>query len=282
MTNRPDGVEQELETLRERLHALEARERRRARRLLKAGAALVVCATLGVCTALAADGNCPNGMPFCFQADQPARASEVNHNFAQLREWLEAKVGVAGTGVRLTSDLSTTSRIIGGNVGGNLHLDAATGATYLNWYSGTAGTYFGNGAQGQVGRIDGAGNLTLSGSVTATGISATTVTASARVTADSLQVNSTGGNVPFGCVVRTASGTYNVACQANEIAVGGGGRCSSLWRLTESLPWGGASDTTPWVAGQPARAWRSVCQVWGNDGAYAPPQFGAFAICCRQ
>jgi hypothetical protein len=277
MTNRPDDIEQELEALRGRLQALEGRERRRARRLVKAGVALVACATLGVCTALAADGNCPNGMPFCFQADQPARASDVNHNFAQLREWLEAKVGVAGTGVRLTSDLSTTSRIIGGNVGGNLHLDATTGSTYLNWFSGTGGTIFGNGAQGQVGRVDGTGNLTLTGSVTTTG-----VTASGRVTADSLQVTSSGGNVPFGCVVRTASNTYNVACQANEIAVGGGGRCSSLWRLTESLPWGGANDSQPWVAGQPARAWRSVCQVWGNDGAYSPPQLGGFAICCRQ
>ena len=49
---------------------------------------------------------------------------------------------------------------------GNLHLDARNGSygIYLNWYGGANGTYFGNGSSGQRGRIDGAGNLTLSGS----------------------------------------------------------------------------------------------------------------------
>lgn len=52
---------------------------------------------------------------------------------------------------------------------GNLHLDGSTNnGTYLNWYnSGTTGTFFGNGAGGQVGRIDGAGNATFSGNTTA-------------------------------------------------------------------------------------------------------------------
>jgi hypothetical protein len=42
---------------------------------------------------------------------------------------------------------------------GNLHLDgAANNGTYLNWYnSGTTGTYFGNGAGAQVGRVTGGG-----------------------------------------------------------------------------------------------------------------------------
>ena len=49
---------------------------------------------------------------------------------------------------------------------GNLHLDSRDGSygIYLNWYGGTTGTYFGNGSSGQRGRIDGAGNLSLSGS----------------------------------------------------------------------------------------------------------------------
>ena len=54
---------------------------------------------------------------------------------------------------------------------GNLHMDAAesTNGIYLNWYSnGTLGTYFGDGASGQVGRIDASGNLTLSGTASAT------------------------------------------------------------------------------------------------------------------
>lgn len=52
---------------------------------------------------------------------------------------------------------------------GNLHLDgAASSGVYLNWYAtSTTGTYFGNGAGGQVGRVDGSGNATFSGNVTA-------------------------------------------------------------------------------------------------------------------
>lgn len=52
---------------------------------------------------------------------------------------------------------------------GNLHLDSSEGgfAVYLNWYGGTSGTFFGNGASGQVGRVDGAGTATFSGDVTA-------------------------------------------------------------------------------------------------------------------
>jgi len=44
---------------------------------------------------------------------------------------------------------------------GNLHLDGADNdhAVYLNWYGGNTGTYFGNGGGAAVGRIDGAGNL---------------------------------------------------------------------------------------------------------------------------
>ena len=52
---------------------------------------------------------------------------------------------------------------------GNIHIDPANGAfgTYLNWYNGTSGTYFGNGASVQVGRVDSSGNATFSGDVTA-------------------------------------------------------------------------------------------------------------------
>jgi len=48
---------------------------------------------------------------------------------------------------------------------GNLHLDARDGTygVYLNWYGGNRGTYFGNGSGTQKGRIDGSGNLSLSG-----------------------------------------------------------------------------------------------------------------------
>lgn len=47
---------------------------------------------------------------------------------------------------------------------GNLHLDAAAGSfgTYLNYYRGTAGIIFGNGASGSIGSIDNTGYLTMS------------------------------------------------------------------------------------------------------------------------
>ena len=48
---------------------------------------------------------------------------------------------------------------------GNIHMDPRNGTygTYLNWYSGSSGTYFGNAASGQAGHITSSGNLTISG-----------------------------------------------------------------------------------------------------------------------
>ena len=48
---------------------------------------------------------------------------------------------------------------------GNIHMDPRNGSfgTYLNWYSGSAGTLFGNAASGQAGRIETNGNMTISG-----------------------------------------------------------------------------------------------------------------------
>ena len=97
-----------------------------------------------------------------------------------------------------------------------------------------------------------------------------------------MTVGTTGGNVPFGCVVRRATGSYNVGCAVNEVAIGGGGRCDSSWVISESLPWGGAADGQPFVEGQPARGWRSACQLTGFGSGFTPPQGGTFAICCRQ
>jgi hypothetical protein len=74
-----------------------------------------------------------------------------------------AYLAVGGNG---NQSNSTTASVATTN--GNLHLDARTGGygIYLNWYStSTTGTYFGNGATGQVGRIDASGNLTVSGNV---------------------------------------------------------------------------------------------------------------------
>ncbi len=291
MSEMNDSTERELQSLRARLEILESAVRQRpSRRPRFAAAAVLVAIVVGVAGVVsAANGNCPNGMPFCFSPDTPAEAAQVNHNFSQLKEWLESKVGpvtapaissstgitstgrittsggvsVTGGGVSVTgTDITLTNgRLIGTNAAGNLHLDTTGGgALYLNWFSGN-GVTFGNGSQGQTARIDNAGNMSLAGGMT---------------------VGNTGGNVPFGCIIRRATGAYNVGCAANEVAVGGGARCDSLWRLTESVPWGGASDSQPAVDGQPARGWRAVCQIWGSNGAYTPPQSGVLAICCRQ
>ncbi len=269
MSDTNESTERELQALRARLEVLEAVIRQRPARSPRAAAAVIVGALVLVAGVVsAANGNCPNGLPFCFAPDSPAQAEQVNHNFHQLKEWLETKVGSVGgnaistsAGIASTGDISITNgRLIGTNGAGNFHIDTTGNALYLNWFSGN-GVTFGNGAQGQVARMDNQGNLSLNGRLT---------------------VGNVGGNVPFSCVVRSSTTSHNVACAANEIAVGGGGRCGSLWRLTESGPWGGALDSQPWVEGQPARAWRSVCQIWGNAGSYAVPQSGGFAICCRQ
>lgn len=69
------------------------------------------------------------------------------------------RVGGNGHGGATRASVATTN--------GNLHLDGTTNSgVYLNWYnSGTAGAFFGNGAGGQVGRVDGGGNATFSGNV---------------------------------------------------------------------------------------------------------------------
>ncbi len=94
----------ELSDLKRRVEQLEAQAVRR-----KAGGAVVIAlVALAGATALAANGSCPNGLPFCFTADTPANAGEVNHNFAQLKEWLETKVGAVGTPAISVSGLTVT------------------------------------------------------------------------------------------------------------------------------------------------------------------------------
>ena len=79
------------QSLRAELHALRARlgelERRRSRRT----AAFFVAFVLVAGTAW--------GQLVVFSPDTPARASEVNQNFDQLKQWLEQKVGPVGSSV---------------------------------------------------------------------------------------------------------------------------------------------------------------------------------------
>ena len=166
----PADLTSQLNTLRERVARLEAEKAARGgKRKWVIVTAVIVVATG---TALAADGNCPNALPFCFAPDSPAQAAQVNHNFSQLQEWLVAKVGLPSSAGITTSSVSATGTVTGtranfspcgtnqclsgNNAAGNFHIDTNTpgGATYLNYFSGTAGTVFGAGTSTEVGRID--------------------------------------------------------------------------------------------------------------------------------
>lgn len=116
-----DDLVRQLDALTSQVAALqrERRTSRRARRLALLAAAVV--ATLAGLSALAANGSCPNGMPVCFVPDSPALADEVNLNFAQLKEWLEAKVGgVGAAGITTTSLTATTLSATNATVTGAL------------------------------------------------------------------------------------------------------------------------------------------------------------------
>ncbi|MCA2982075.1 MAG: hypothetical protein INH37_27695, partial [Myxococcaceae bacterium] len=109
MKQEPPETAAALAELTTRVARLEAQERERSSRARRRARVLVGGAVLALVVAplaLAADGLCPNGLPFCFSADTPAKASEVNTNFAQLKEWLESKVGPVDGGTVTGSSAS--------------------------------------------------------------------------------------------------------------------------------------------------------------------------------
>jgi len=130
----------------------------------------------------------------------------------------------------------------------------------------TAGTTLQSGSSLTVGtdaQVNGA--LTVSGDASVSG---------------NLAVGGTGGNVPHACVVRVQTNSYVSQCQAGEIAVAGGGSCQSEYRIKANTPWGPGDQ--PAQDGQPAVAWRVVCEVWGTAGFLAYPVDGTYAVCCSQ
>lgn len=122
----------EMEELRQRVALLEQQlqqrtSRRRSVVVMLAGGLIALVGG----TAAAANGACPNGMPFCFGADSPAIASEVNNNFAQLKEWLEVKTGAAtggtvGSGTINNAGVTTTALNANSMAGGTLRLQQGT------------------------------------------------------------------------------------------------------------------------------------------------------------
>lgn len=108
MDRLPNDLSVELAEMRARLAALESEQTSARRRVRWGGAAAVVAALVGT-AASAANGACPNGLPFCFSVDTPALASEVNTNFMQLKEWLESKVGAVGSAVKIPPGAAVTT-----------------------------------------------------------------------------------------------------------------------------------------------------------------------------
>jgi hypothetical protein len=79
------------------LCASEARRQRLLKKWRRGAAFVLLLGALGVAArGVAASGDCPNALPVCFQASTPARASEVNQNFAAIVQWIEQKLGPVG------------------------------------------------------------------------------------------------------------------------------------------------------------------------------------------
>lgn len=111
-----DDMQKRMVELERQLAQQQKRVRQRRALMLSLGIGAALTATVAV----AASGNCPNAMPYCFSADTPAIASEINMNFAQLKEWVEQKVGATGTAAVSITGATT----IGGSTTVNNQLTA--------------------------------------------------------------------------------------------------------------------------------------------------------------
>lgn len=129
-TDPNDPVLNELRELRARVAMLERRPRLRP--WIIAGA--VAGAMVGV-SALGASVACPNGIPYCFQPNDPALASEINADFAALKTYLEAKVGATGPLATPSNDISTHNVTASGTVSANLVAAYSYSPPYTSWSS---------------------------------------------------------------------------------------------------------------------------------------------------
>jgi hypothetical protein len=127
----------ELETLRDRMAAMEERERARSIRLRRSLLFVFLVGAFVSVGSLAANGNCPNGLPYCFVAGTPALSSQVNTNFAQLKEWLEAKTGAVDGGTTL-SNVTVAGDL---NVSGGLRVSGSSFGAYQTGPQPDGGTF---------------------------------------------------------------------------------------------------------------------------------------------
>ena len=103
-----EALDADVAVLRARLDDL---EKAQPKPRLGRWAALVGVVALAGGTAWSASGNCPNGMQYCFTADAPALAQEVNYNFSQLREQGSAWVSRPPSSIQSTQMRSVVTSV---------------------------------------------------------------------------------------------------------------------------------------------------------------------------
>lgn len=92
-----------------------------------------------------------------------AFGTDIHHTYGPNTSW-GAYLRVGGNGRTVSGSLYASIAV----TDGNLHIDAGDAkALYLNYYAGTSGINFGNGASGTMGTMTSAGNLTMNGNITA-------------------------------------------------------------------------------------------------------------------
>lgn len=240
-----------LEVLEAEVRKLNA-ERRRTRRVLSL--AVVVGALSWVGTSFAANGLCPNGYPFCFVADTPATATEVNHNFSQIKEWLEAKVGTVGQPTRVASAATFDSTV------------TVTNTTTLNGVLSANGTAtFGNTA-------------TFNGVTTLN--NAATFNNSANFTGNFQR----GGSIAV-CALGTPGRQFSYCCRADQRTGATQCKIASNWNMGA---WGGAVNlfsaggngnyTLSCIQGIDNVVFPSCCRTESNSGAVECRQFSAWDL----
>ena len=192
---------------------------------------------------------------------------------------------------------------------GNLHLDAAAGAsaTFINYYKGTGGVNFGNGASGTIGSISSAGVLSVNSTITGTqlisniatgtaplSVTSTTVVPNLNVTflsgntevqiAENLRANR---NISGGGTI-TVDASYNVLWSARFIVIanGSGSNFASAGYFDITCPTsgtitgdGGAANVTATAAGIPLNPWQAIYYILpiGSGNASLPANFRVVA-----
>ncbi|MDD9945083.1 MAG: hypothetical protein OXU20_28840 [Myxococcales bacterium] len=144
-----------------------ARPVARPGRWLRAGAltfsALAATAGVALAQGMLVKLDCPGGQLICFGAGEPALASDINHNFAQLKAWIENKAGGVDS-----SDLTVSGDILSTKAGGQIAVSPGfalrdEGDDRLHLRAG-AGSDTSASLQVQDAHVD--GNLTVAGNIT--------------------------------------------------------------------------------------------------------------------